>query len=100
MTTSTETKFTAIVRNVTTGRDLFFASNLTVGQYAEQGCVITGRDGRKMVSFKLSTDVEFLHGTEVLGRVCFSNGKVYWNAPILVQVHDDGHILLVAQVAS
>lgn len=97
MTTTTDTKFTIIARNINTDRNFFWDMNRTASTYSE-GLVITGRDGRKMASFKIPANVEFVHNTEIVGTVYFSSGKVYWGAPILVKVHQDGHISLIAQV--
>ena len=97
MTTSTDTQFTIIARNINTDRNFFWAMNRKASEYSE-GLVITGRDGRKMASFKIPGDVEFVHDTEIIGTVYFQSGKVYWSVPILVKVHQDGHISLIAQV--
>jgi hypothetical protein len=97
MKTTTDTQFTIIARNINTDRNFFWAMNRTATKYSD-GLVITGRDGRKMASFKIPADVEFVHDTEIVGTVYFNSGKVYGGARILVKVHQDGHISLIAQV--
>ena len=63
MTTTTDTQFTIIARNINTDRNFFWDMNRKASEYSE-GLVITGRDGRKMASFKIPGDVEFVHDTE------------------------------------
>lgn len=98
MTTTTDTQFTIIARNIKTDRNFFCDMNRTATKYSD-GWVITGRDGRKMASFKIPADVEFVHDAEIVGTVYFNSGKVYPASPMLVKVHQDGHISLIAQVA-